>query len=52
MALAGLASVYEQPAPGSPDEIEFRTRLWLPYLPLILAAAVGWGHAAARISGR
>ncbi|GAB4902261.1 hypothetical protein MAHJHV53_10380 [Mycobacterium avium subsp. hominissuis] len=48
LALAGLASVYEQPAPGSPDEIEFRTRLWLPYLPLILAAAVGWGHAAGK----
>ena len=46
LALAALAAVHEHPAPASPDEIEFRARLWLPYLPLILAAAVGWAHTA------
>ena len=46
LALAALAATHERPAPTSPDEIEFRPRLWLPYWPLILAAAVGWAHAA------
>ncbi|WP_297593106.1 bifunctional diguanylate cyclase/phosphodiesterase [Mycobacterium sp.] len=46
LALAALAAVHERSGPASPDEIEFRTRLWLPYLPLLLAAAVGWAHAA------
>lgn len=46
LALGATAVVHEHPTPASPDEIEFRTRLWLPYLPLILAATVGWGHAA------
>ncbi|OBF06956.1 bifunctional diguanylate cyclase/phosphodiesterase [Mycobacterium sp. 852002-10029_SCH5224772] len=46
LALAALSAVHAHPAPASPDEIEFRARLWLPYLPLIVAAAVGWGHAA------
>ncbi|OBB90838.1 diguanylate phosphodiesterase [Mycobacterium sp. 852002-40037_SCH5390672] len=46
LALAALAGVHERPVQASPDEVEFRTRLWLPYLPLILAATVGWGHAA------
>lgn len=48
LGLAAMASVHEHqhPAAASPDEIELRTRLWLPYLPLILAAAVGWVHAA------
>lgn len=46
LALAALAAAHKRPAPASPDEIEFRARLWLPYLPLILAAAVGWAHAA------
>lgn len=46
LTLAALAATYERPVPPLPDEIEFRTRLWLPYLPLILAAAVGWAHVA------
>ncbi|TAM62816.1 bifunctional diguanylate cyclase/phosphodiesterase [Mycobacterium sp.] len=46
LALAALAAAHERPTPASPDEIEFRARLWLPYLPLILAAAVGWAHVA------
>ncbi|WP_225329982.1 MULTISPECIES: bifunctional diguanylate cyclase/phosphodiesterase [unclassified Mycobacterium] len=46
LALAALSAVHEGPAPASPDEIEFRARLWLPYLPLILAAAAVWAHAA------
>ncbi|ORA11011.1 bifunctional diguanylate cyclase/phosphodiesterase [Mycobacterium arosiense] len=44
--LAGLAAARESPTPASPEEIEFPARLWLPYLPLILAALVGWAHAA------
>lgn len=46
VALAALAAAHERPAPASPEEVEFRARLWLPYLPLILAAAVGWAHVA------
>ncbi|WP_245843142.1 diguanylate cyclase domain-containing protein [Mycolicibacterium vulneris] len=49
LALAAAASRHEQPASASqmsPDEMELRTRLWLPYLPLTMAAAVGWAHAA------
>ncbi len=46
LALAAAAGAQVRPAHASPDEIEFRTRLWLPYLPLILAATVGWAHAA------
>lgn len=46
LALAALAAAHERPAPAPPDETEFRARLWLPYLPLILAAAAGWAHAA------
>ncbi|WP_421913428.1 diguanylate cyclase domain-containing protein [Mycobacterium marseillense] len=46
LALAGLAAAHESPAPPPPEEVEFRARLWLPYLPLLLAAAVGWAHAA------
>jgi diguanylate cyclase (GGDEF)-like protein len=51
LALAALASVHEHqhPAPASPDEIQLRTRLWLPYLPLLLAAAVGWAHVAGHL---
>lgn len=46
IALAALASVHETPLPASrAEEIRSRTRLWLPYLPLVLAAAVGLGHA-------
>lgn len=46
LALAARAAVHEHPVPASPDEIEFRARLWLPYLPLVVASAVGWVHAA------
>lgn len=46
LALAASAAAHERPAPASPEEVEFRARLWLPYLPLILAAAVGWAHVA------
>lgn len=46
LALAALAAAHESPATPPPDEIEFRARLWLPYLPLILAAVAGWAHAA------
>ena len=46
IALAALSSVYEAQSPASRDEeIRSRTRLWLPYLPLLVAAAVGLGHA-------
>lgn len=46
LALAAVAGAREDPAQAPPEEIEFRARLWLPYLPLILAAVVGWAHAA------
>lgn len=46
IALAALASVHETPLPPSrAEEIRSRTRLWLPYLPLVLASAIGLGHA-------
>ncbi len=45
MALAALCSVNESPTAASRNEILSRTLLWLPYLPLLLAAAVGLGHA-------
>jgi diguanylate cyclase (GGDEF)-like protein len=45
LALAGLSSVNESPTVPSRDAIASRARLWLPYLPLPLAAAVGLGHA-------
>jgi diguanylate cyclase len=49
LALAALSSVNEAPTPSAPDEITSRARLWLPYLPLLLAAAVGLGHAIGRM---
>ncbi|OBI10259.1 bifunctional diguanylate cyclase/phosphodiesterase [Mycobacterium scrofulaceum] len=46
IALAALSSVKESALPASrDDEIHSRTRLWLPYLPLLLACAVGLDHA-------
>ncbi|OBJ49398.1 bifunctional diguanylate cyclase/phosphodiesterase [Mycobacterium sp. 1423905.2] len=45
MAVAGLSSVHEAPTAASREHIGFRARLWLPYLPLLLATAVGLGHA-------
>ncbi|MBW0019144.1 MAG: diguanylate cyclase [Mycobacterium sp.] len=43
LALAALASVKEPPA-APPAAITSRARLWLPYLPLLLAAGVELGH--------
>ncbi len=45
IALAGLSSANEPPTTAPQDETTSRARLWLPYLPLLLAAAVGLGHA-------
>ncbi|OBK29013.1 diguanylate phosphodiesterase [Mycobacterium asiaticum] len=45
LALAGLVSVREPRVVTTQDEISSRVRLWLPYLPLVLAAVVGLGHA-------
>ena len=48
LALAALSSVNESLTTASRDpiaSITYRSRLWLPYLPLLLAAAVGFGHA-------
>ena len=48
LALAALSSVNEPLTTTSQDPIRsitYRSRLWLPYLPLVLAAAVGLGHA-------
>lgn len=44
-ALAALSSVHESPTRSSWEHIVFRSRLWLPYLPLVLACAVGLGQA-------
>ncbi|OBI89180.1 bifunctional diguanylate cyclase/phosphodiesterase [Mycobacterium asiaticum] len=44
LALAGLISVNETPT-ASPQDSSSRLRLWLPYIPLVLAAAVALGHA-------
>ncbi len=45
MALAGLVSVKEPDVVNTGSEISSYTRLWLPYLPVLLAAALGLGHA-------
>jgi diguanylate cyclase (GGDEF)-like protein len=45
MALAGLVSVQEPAVVNTPADIDSHSRLWLPYLPLLLAAALGLGHA-------
>lgn len=44
LALASLISVDETPT-ASTQETSSRLRLWLPYIPVLLAAAVGLGHA-------
>jgi diguanylate cyclase (GGDEF)-like protein len=49
LALAALTSVNESPTAPSRDEITSRIRLWLPYLPLLLAAAIGLGRALGRM---
>jgi diguanylate cyclase (GGDEF)-like protein len=48
MALAALASVNESPTAAREGKTS-RTRLWLPYLPLLLAAAVGFGRAVSQM---
>ncbi len=48
LALAALSSTNEFRTTASRDpitSITYRSRLWLPYLPLVLAAAVAVGHA-------
>ena len=50
VALGALSSVNELPTAPSRDEVTSRVRLWLPYLPLLLAAAVGLGHAVGSIA--
>ncbi|WP_082969081.1 bifunctional diguanylate cyclase/phosphodiesterase [Mycobacterium sp. E2699] len=46
LAMAALASVNEPPTePSGDDQSLSRTRMWLPYLPLLVAAAVGLGNA-------
>ncbi len=53
MALAALSSVTEAPPAVSRDEeMLSHTRLWLPYLPLLLAAAVGLSRAVGLIPHR
>jgi diguanylate cyclase len=47
LALAALSSTNESRTTASRDpitSITYRSRLWLPYLPLVLAAAVALGH--------
>jgi diguanylate cyclase (GGDEF)-like protein len=45
IALAALSSVKEPPLSVSRNEVFSRPLLWLPYVPPLLAAAVGLGHA-------
>ncbi|OBI81443.1 diguanylate phosphodiesterase [Mycobacterium sp. 1245805.9] len=45
LSLAGLASVHETATDQARTEIMSPALLWLPYLPLMLAAAVGLGQA-------
>ncbi|ORW92026.1 diguanylate phosphodiesterase [Mycobacterium sp. IEC1808] len=45
LSLAGLASVHETATDPVRTEIMSPALLWLPYLPLMLAAAVGLGQA-------
>jgi diguanylate cyclase len=45
LALAGLSSVHETATDQARTEILSPALLWLPYLPLMLAAAVGLGQA-------
>jgi diguanylate cyclase (GGDEF)-like protein len=49
VALAGLSSVNESPTKPPQSVITSRVRLWLPYLPLLLAAAIGLGRAVDEI---
>lgn len=53
IALAALASINEPPVLAYPDEtravIRSRARLWLPYLPLLLAAVVCMSEAVGQM---
>ena len=49
VALGALTSVNESPTAPAPEGMTSRVRLWLPYLPLPLAAAVGLGRAVGRM---
>ena len=49
MALAALSSVRESPTAPTQGENTSRVRLLLPYLPLLLAAAVGLERAVSRL---
>jgi diguanylate cyclase len=49
VALGALTSVNESPTAPAREGITSRVRLWLPYLPLPLAAAVGLGRAVGRM---
>ncbi|BBZ40857.1 bifunctional diguanylate cyclase/phosphodiesterase [Mycobacterium conspicuum] len=49
IALAALANVNEAPSTATRNEIASRARLWLPYLPLVFAAAVAFGYALGRM---
>ncbi|HEY2503362.1 MAG TPA: diguanylate cyclase [Mycobacterium sp.] len=44
VALAALSSVHEAPTAPTQGAITSRVRVWLPYLPLVLAAAIGLRH--------
>ncbi|ORW58530.1 diguanylate phosphodiesterase [Mycobacterium parmense] len=48
MAVAAIASVTEKPMVAPRDVMRFRIRMWLPYLPLLVAAVLGWVHNVAR----
>jgi diguanylate cyclase (GGDEF)-like protein len=45
LALAALSSVNEPSRRRSPIQIGSRARMWLPYLPLLLAGGVGLAYA-------
>ncbi len=49
MALAALSSVNEPPTAPPRQAIASRARLWLPYLPLLVAAAVGWRYTVGQM---
>lgn len=52
IALAALSSVKESPLTTPRDEVLSRPLLWLPYLPVLLAAGLGLGHAVGLMAHR
>jgi diguanylate cyclase (GGDEF)-like protein len=50
IALAALSSIKEPPSDMSREVLSFRARLWLPYLPLALATAIGWPYTVAQMA--